>query len=173
MMWRLVTNMMYSNLDLLDYDGTKISPIHKKLISSIVTNGNTDLDVYQSHYITDSDTPLSISHKYYKSTEYWWVVLFVNNFRHYYDWPATTDVIQAELGANVDVIAKWYDTETGLDADNNNTWLLKEGSILAGERFVPITLLQQAYELNDAKRPIKVLKYSALHQFIHLLETEK
>tara|TARA_R110000824_G_scaffold49838_13_gene139700 strand:+ start:697 stop:1380 length:684 start_codon:yes stop_codon:yes gene_type:complete len=83
----------------------------------------SDRAVYYEYQIKDGDTPENISHRYYGSVDYYWVVLLMNEIIDPdFDWP---------LGPNAFEI--FLRKKYGVQLDSSATYVWDRQKILAGD----------------------------------------
>lgn len=124
-----------------------------KLDPSLKTN-SIFFDVYEA---MDNETPEIISHKFYKSTQYHWVIMILNEkFDPHNDFPKSDNILQAAI------------EDAGLDPGSIDHYEDRNGNIVDvfHPAKTPITILEAYREKNEAKRVVKVLKPEVLSEFV-------
>jgi len=123
-------------------------------IDPVLKDNSLMYDVYE---IKDNETPEMISHKFYKSTQYHWVIMLVNEkFDPYRDFPKSDEILiefAKTQYTNINDVHHYEDANMNW-VDNINT------------TGIPITNLEYVRELNEATRPIKILKRELLSEFV-------
>lgn len=77
--------MYFNNFPSINYNNKELCNILVKFHS---INLYKDSSFLENYYLQDEDTPENISYRMYKTSEYSWVVLFINEmFNREYDWP--------------------------------------------------------------------------------------
>ena len=123
-------------------------------LDPVLTSNSLYYNVYNAQ---DNDTAEIISHKFYKSTQYHWVIMLLNQkFDPDRDFPKDEDTLIAYAN-------RYY---TDIDAihhyeDSNGNWV--DNITTAG---IPITNIEYVRELNEAKRPTKILNQELLSEFV-------
>jgi Base plate wedge protein 53 len=123
-------------------------------IDSDLKEDSVFFDIYE---VQDGETPEVISHKVYKSTQYHWVIMAVNErFDPWRDFPQSDYVI-------LKMSADKYADINGLHhyEDANGNWVDE----FAAEK-IPVTNIEYERKENDAKRSLKILKPEILADFV-------
>lgn len=111
-------------------------------------------DIYMAK---DGETPEIISHKFYKSTQYHWVIMLLNEkFDPWRDFPqsdANLIKMASEKYPNINAIHHYE--------DGNGNWV-DEFTVLKSA----ITCIDYERQLNEQKREVKVLRSELLAQFV-------
>ena len=114
-------------------------------------------NIYFYEYVAkDGETPEIISHKVYKSTQYHWVIMLLNErYDARNDFPQPETVIRAYTQEK-------YGSLTGIHhyEDTNGNWV---DEFSGG---VPITNLEHEQSENERKRIVKILKREVLTDFV-------
>lgn len=118
--------------------------------------------LYTLYEASDGETPEIISHKFYKSTEYHWVIMLINEkFDPWRDFPQSDNII-------VEYSKDKYD-------DINGIHHYEDGNGNIVDEFYPlsthVTNIEYERKLNESKRTIKVLKKQVLSDFIDQYKT--
>lgn len=117
---------------------------------------NNDL-LYVFYEAKDGETPEIISHKFYKSTQYHWVIMLVNEkFDPWRDFPQSDYVLNKmakEKYADINSLHHYEDT--------NGNWVDEFAPVK-----IPITNIEYERQLNEANRTIKILKREVLTNFV-------
>jgi Base plate wedge protein 53 len=109
----------------------------------------------------DEETPEMVSYKFYKSTQYHWVIMLLNErFDFINDFPHTYDVI------NRFALRKYDDVNGTHHYEASDGEWVDEFTPLAN----PITNLEFEQQVNESKRLIKVLKPELLTEFVSMYE---
>lgn len=110
----------------------------------------------------DNEMPEIISHKFYKSTQYHWVIMLINEkFDPYNDFPKSDDILikyAKDKFGNINAIHHYEDSR---------------GNIV--DQFAtdktPITNIDYIRNENEKKRIVKILKRSMLDSFVDEYQT--
>lgn len=117
---------------------------------------NNDL-LYIFYEAKDGETPEIISHKFYKSTQYHWVIMLVNEkFDPWRDFPQSDYVLTKmanEKYADINALHHYEDA--------NGNWVDEFAPVK-----IPITNIEYERQLNEANRTIKILKREVLTNFV-------
>jgi hypothetical protein len=128
----------------------------------------TNTLLYDTYDVKEGESPESLAHRLYGSTEYHWVVMYVNNIvDRYHDWPMTTpqflDYVN-ETYSNVSGIHHYEITQSSgstkvkINIGDDNTDY---------PSATPITNLEFEQERQDKLRQIRLLDPSYLTQFVN------
>lgn len=114
---------------------------------------------FYPYIIHDEDRPDILSHKYYGSPDYAWVILYANNILDpLYDWPLTYHDFVSYLRKKYGTIE--YAQSTIKQYKNKNGFVVDEDSWLA----LPVvdrdqdTIYEWENQLNEDKRKIRILE---------------
>lgn len=116
------------------------------------------IDLFYLYDVKDGDTPESVSFQAYGTTDYHWVIMFMNDIIDpFHDWPMTDSELEQ------------YVTNTYGDPNAIHHYELN-GVVVESTTpgAAPISNLDYERRLNDAKRRIKILK----PQYLDGLEEE-
>ena len=87
--------MYFANFPLIPYDS--VGDNQFKMVTNLLkrvavrTKVRTNTLLFDTYDVKEGETPESIADKLYDSSQYHWVVLFVNNITdRYHQWPMTT-----------------------------------------------------------------------------------
>jgi hypothetical protein len=135
-----------------------------------------ELTLYSTYDVLDGDTPESLAYKYYGSTQYHWIILFINNITdRYYDWPLTIEQFEIYLNdkyVNPDSIHHYEITQSSGETNglgpSDYSHKIEVNSTTAGATAV--TNREYEERLQDQKRQIKILDVSFLQPFIEEFE---
>ena len=125
---------------------------------------------FVKHLIRDGDRPDTLAHQLYGDSELHWLLFFINGSRMlnpFYDWPLTQYDLKKfatkKYGDDINVIHHYKDTD-GYEVDSD----------AAGATSVTNWIYEE--ELNDSKRPIRVLQESmvglVVDEFKSLMNTQ-
>lgn len=116
---------------------------------------------FKMYEIQDGDTPEIISHKFYGSTMYHWVLMLLNEkFDPWRDFPQSDEVVRkfaSEKYADLNDIHHYE--------DGNGNWISDSGGL--NEFEIPITNIEYELDLNERKRSIKILDKAILSTFVN------
>lgn len=118
-------------------------------------NNSVFFDIYEA---MDNETPEIISHKFYKSTQYHWVIMLLNErFDPHNDFPKSDNILQAAI------------EDAGLDPNAIDHYEDGNGNVVDvfHPSKTPITVLEAYRSKNEAKRTLKILKQDVLTEFVH------
>ena len=113
--------------------------------------------LYDTYIAKDGETPEIISHKKYKSTQYHWVIMLLNEkFDPWRDFPQTdANIIKMAREKYVDINAIHH------YEDGSGNWV---------DEFTPlksaVTNIEYERQLNEQKREVKILRPELLAEFI-------
>lgn len=110
----------------------------------------------------DNEMPEVISHRFYKSTHYHWVIMLVNEkFDPYNDFPKSDDILikyAKDKFENINAVHHYEDSRGNIvdefSADKN-----------------PITNIEYIRQENEKKRRVKILKRDVLDAFVDEYQT--
>jgi len=128
--------------------------------------------------VQDRDRPDTVAAKFYRSSEYTWVVLLSNEMNSLYDWPMSSrefaDYMNAKYesatGANDGIVEaqdtiyeyRWIHPETGQKLVVDETYYDSLGS----SQRESITVYDHESELNDKRHTIKILTEEVFASFV-------
>lgn len=123
-------------------------------LDPILKNNPLMFDIYQAQ---DGETPEIISHKVYKSTQYHWVIMLLNEkFDPFNDFPQSDDLLIRLAEKKYTDINAIHHYE---DVNRNRVDQFYVGGI-------PITNIEYEREENEKKRTVKVLNSQVLAEFV-------
>ena len=159
MYFKNMPNIVYPLGDVEDQ--VVIKDIFRRVASRNKLINNFELEKYT---IQDGDTPENIAYRYYGNTQYFWVILLVNDIidpRE--DWPKTgvelSDYTALKYGATELNDIHHYDDADGLHVDYDPV------KYANGEQTA-VTNLAYESEINDRKKNIVLLRDSRLMSFV-------
>ena len=116
-----------------------------------------DSNLYEYYSMRDDETPEIVSHKFYKSTQYHWVIMVLNQrYDMWNDYPVSDAVIQKkciEKYGNLNDIHHYV--------NSSGDWV----DVFTTPR-IPVTVYEYETSLNEEKRIIRVLKQEFLSEFV-------
>lgn len=116
---------------------------------------------FKVYEIQDGDTPEIISHKFYGSTMYHWVLMLLNEkFDPWRDFPQPDHIVRKYAEEKYDDLNGIHHFE-----DVNGNWINDSGGL--NEFEIPITNIEYELDLNERKRSIKILDKSILSEFVN------
>jgi|LWDU01.1.fsa_nt_gi hypothetical protein len=139
----------------LTYNGQSISDITHRFV--LTPSLNKFATLYTKIEISDTETPEAVSLRVYGSTNYWWLILAINNvIDPLYDWVMTENEVYeyAELLYGVDGMNEHRHYE-----DENFVRYSKQNP---EENLMPVTQLEWMIHLNDIKRKVNVISQKYL-----------
>lgn len=115
---------------------------------------------FYDYIIKDGERPDHVAYKTYGDTKFYWTILVVNEIYDLWkDWPLTKSAFDAMLVENYGSIStaksqikKYYNDTDDIEVDYT-TYL----TLSANARSTK-TIYEYEYELNEAKRPIKLIQ---------------
>jgi hypothetical protein len=139
-------------------------------VDGSITETLIGVGYFQKHLIRDGDRPDTLAHQLYGDSELHWLLFYINGSRMlnpFYDWPLTQydlkKFITKKYGADINAIHHYKDTD-GYEVDSD----------AAGATSVTNWIYEE--ELNDSKRPIRVLQESmvglVVDEFKSLMNTQ-
>jgi Base plate wedge protein 53 len=153
--------MFFKNFPTIPY---RISPTESVVVQDIIRAVQIDPKLknesifFFSYRIEDNETPEMISHKFYGSTAYHWVLMVLNErFDPYDDFPKSDRILRKHCEskyADILGVHHYVDPLYGQPTDEFNT-----------EKIV-VTNLEYETTLNEKKRHIKILKPEVLSEFV-------
>ena len=136
-----------------------------KLKANVLAN-TLVMDKYE---VKDGEKPEQVSHRFYGSVDYHWVVLSINNISdRYYGWPLSMQEFEnyiEEKYTNPDGIHHYEITQSsGKTTSLDNSHLITVNSDASGASAVS----NRTYEdrINENKRLIKILKPIYLDEYV-------
>lgn len=145
-----------------------VSPTQKVVIQDFIRAVKIDPvlkenDALFTYYrAKDGDTPEIISHKMYRTTQYHWVIMVLNEkFDPWRDFPQSDYNLRkmaSDKYADIDGVHHY------VDANNNIVDALHPNKI-------PVTNIEYEIALNESKRLIKIMKPEVLTQFVKSYES--
>ena len=132
--------------------------------------------IYYKYTVTDTDRPDILATKYYGNPNYTWVIFYANNiFDPRFDWPLTGAQFYSYLKSKYGSIQK---TQNLLDVPHHylldDTYIIDEftylNSAIDFSRKKKITIYENEWNLNEAKRDINILDVVYLRQLSNELE---
>lgn len=116
-----------------------------------------DSNLYEYYSMKDNERPEIVSHKFYKSTQYHWVIMVLNQrYDMWNDFPVSDSVIRKKC------IEKYGSIDTLHHYENDSgEWV----DVFTTPRH-PVTVYEYETQLNEEKRIIRVLKPAYLSEFV-------
>lgn len=153
--------MFFKNFPVIPY---KISTTESVGVQDIIRAVKLDPQLkneslfYTDYRVADNETPEMISHRFYGTTMYHWVIMLLNEkFDPYEDFPKSDKILRkyCELKyENILGVHHYIDPLYGQPTDEFNT-----------EKIV-VTNLEYETNVNESKRLIKILKKEVLSEFV-------
>ena len=137
----------------------------RDFIRSVQINGPffTQDALFDTYYMSDGEKIENISYNYYGTSEYHWVIMYINGiFNPRKQCPQTEEYMRnicPDIYGNVDSIHHYEKT------DGSGEWVDK-----FTKPSIPITNIQFMISQNELKRPIKLLKRQYLSYFLNQYE---
>lgn len=125
-----------------------------RVVSSILDS----ITLYDEYDIRDGETPEILSHKFYGSTFYHWIIMIANNrFNYLEDWPLTIDEFEDYVHKKYgDAV---YATRYHVNADGYVVNSTEPGA-------TSVSNYDYEQQLNENKRRIKVISPSLLNRIL-------
>lgn len=128
-------------------------------VKAVDNNIDTSL-LYDKYDIREGETPEIVADKFYNNSANHWVILLTNGIVDpRYDWPLGNEQLLAYIKRKYD-ITEVYDTLHYVNDDGDVVH-----SSYAGTKY-PVSYFTYEETINEAKRPIKVLKARYVPQFV-------
>lgn len=116
---------------------------------------------YKMYEIQNGYTPEIISHKFYGTTAYHWVLMLLNEkFDPFRDFPQEDVVIRKYASEKYSDINDIHHYE-----DSNGNWIPDSDQL--NEFEIPITNIEHELRLNEQKRSIKIMDKAILSEFVN------
>ena len=113
--------------------------------------------LFEQHFISDGDRPDILAHQFYGDSTLHWVILYANYMTNpYYDWPLPYFDLQK-------FVAKKYDDINGVHHYEDSDKYVVD-STASGATAVTNFVYEET--LNDAKRPINIIKSEYITQIL-------
>ena len=124
---------------------------------------------FDKYEVKDGEKPEQVSHRFYGSTDYHWVVLSINNISdRYYGWPLSIQDLEnyiAEKYTNPDGIHHYEITQSsGKTSTLDKSHLITVNSDTSGASVV--SNREHEDRINENKRLIKILKPIYLDEYV-------
>ena len=152
--------MYFDNFPTTSYetlDGENILVTDIVRVVSVPSSIMNDDNLYDFYAMADNETPEIVSHKFYGSTAYHWVIMLLNQrYDLWSDFPVSDSIIRKaceDKYGGIDVIHH--------HEDSNGNWV-DEYTFPK----LPVTAYEYELALNEEKRIVKVLKKAYLPEFI-------
>lgn len=151
--------MYFSNFQYTEFEGSIVRDIIRSV--SLIYDVQDSSDLFDTYEMMDGEKIENISYRLYGSTEYHWVLLFINDIKNpWNDLPQKESVIR-------DACIDRFGSPDGIHH--------YESSIRKGEwvnsfdiNAFPVTNIEYLMNENDKKRKIKTLKPQFLSDFVNL-----
>lgn len=116
---------------------------------------------YKIYEIQNGDTPEIISHKFYGTTAYHWVLMLLNEkFDPFRDFPQPDEVVWKYVMDKYSDVNAIHHYE-----DSNGNWINTSNQL--NEFEIPITNIEHELTLNERKRTIKIMDKTILSEFVN------
>jgi len=77
----------------IDYNGTTVTDIFKRF--TFLDNFRDGIKFFVEYRVIDGETPEMISHRYYGTPDWWWIILIFNEFQDtFFEWLMTQEEIE-------------------------------------------------------------------------------
>lgn len=158
---------LFDHFDRVDYQGQSLTNILRRLKPIKIVLDR--IDVYFDYEIKEGERADTLAFDYYGSSTYTWLVYIANNiYDPYYQWPLTSNqlfkFVEKKYGdpyqAQVDIRHyKNNDYDYIISPYTFQNWTVEE-------RFgwEPVTFYEHEYNVNEAKRYIKLVSNRYLTQ---------
>jgi hypothetical protein len=138
--------------------------VHVALIEKV----NQVVTVFYDYVVQDEDRPDTVALKAYGGTDYTWLVLLVNNIFTLFDWPLTQREMALYLAEKYGSVQTAQSTFLYRTAENFFVDVDTFNAMDVSKRGLPISAYDHEFDLNEAKRRIKVIPQA----FVNPLMTE-
>jgi hypothetical protein len=141
---------------------------------------------FERYTVPGDEKPYQVSQRIYKTPEYEWIILLVNNITNVYtDWPLSQsefqDLLRRKYGTRLSDNHHWETKEVifngvkivkpGLIVERTYSVLRPDGQRISGNQLVrPVSNYEYEYEKNEAKRQIYLLDPAVVNRFINEME---
>jgi hypothetical protein len=167
----------FSNLPFTAYEFNGVVDAIKDITvrSKFFTEYKDYTDLYSLYEISDGETPESLAYDYYKSPEFYWVILIYNELHNIeFEWPLSVNQLnlycQNKYGEYANTIKHWVnqdDLVSGEIKEFVSPWVPPVNPGVEGNlEYVPVTFYEYEEKLNDEKRIIKLLRIELLTEFV-------
>lgn len=155
--------MYFNSLGTTKYDDVLITDILKRIV---LASPNLDKSSLVEQYtIIEGETPESVSDNYYQTTNYYWLILMMNNIKsRYFDWPMSSQELQQ-------YVASIYGNKSSLFFSDDtliNVNRLCDTSLIRTRTQTPKTFKVLLCDRNLNKLEIEKIKDTDLEQGVYV-----
>lgn len=137
---------------------------HIKIMERLRSN----ITVFYDYLVQDGERPDTVAEKVYGSVNHTWLVLLLNNIFSLFDWPLNSEEFIAFVTEKYGTLAKAQACIYYRTVDNYKVDLDTYNSLPVGQQGVSITAFDEEFNVNEAKRSIRVVPV----QFVGSLTNE-
>ena len=169
----------FSNFPTVKYEVDGVtSTVANIAIGEITVQHNVDVSyVLWKHELLDDDTPVSVSDTLYKTTEYYWTILYVNHvISPYTDWYMSQTELERYVTACYADMNGLHHFERRLsetdfrqldDVDHAVALAKYQAHQPLGQNIFPVTNLLYEKRRNDARKQIRVISPRYITDFVN------
>ena len=133
-----------------------IADITKRI--TLLPQARYDDAITGNYYITDGETAWSLAQDFYNDSDYYWLILLVNETTDpFFHWPLTTTEFERYIQYRYDAASD--DTRYYLYQD-------REYETLVNPEAYPVTNREYEHNLNETRRKIKVVRQQWLDKVV-------
>lgn len=133
----------------------------RDIIRSVRLTVDKDSDLFEEYRVMDNEKLENIAYNFYGSTEYHWVLAFINGILDQNNFLPKSDAIlrkaAAKIYSDIDAVHHW------VDPNNRGEWVDAQTP-----NCIPVTNIEHMTNENEKKRLIKILKPIFLTNFVSL-----
>ena len=133
-----------------------IADITKRI--TLIPQARNDDAITGNYYITDGETAWSLAQDFYNDSDYYWLILLVNEITSpFFDWPLTTSEFE-----------RYMDNRYGLAADDTRYYLYqdREWETLVNPEAYPVSNREYEHNLNENRRKVKIVRQEWLDKVV-------
>jgi hypothetical protein len=131
-----------------------------------------DSYLFQRYIVQDGELPESVSEKIYKTPNYYWTILLVNNIINpmtewLMDSSTLESFVEAKYADGIKGIHHFYDTVNDRICDDVDDKTLRTliGTSQFPSEIIPVTNYQYEIDMNETRREIIVINPKAISRF--------
>lgn len=143
-------------------DEVYITKIRNLLTSFLINYNDATFDlIFQKYRLQDSDTPMSLSYKLYKTTQYEWLFYLVNNVKNpLVDWLMDSRKLElyvtGKYGNDLYKIHHFFNVKTNKICDEVTEYNMRQITDYPID-IVPVTNYEYEQQLNETHREVFVI----------------
>lgn len=126
--------------------------------TTLIPEARNDDAITGNYYITDGETAWSLAQDFYNDSDYYWLILLVNEITSpFFDWPLTTNEFE-----------RYMDNRYGLAADDTRYYLYqdREWETLVNPEAYAVTNREYEHNLNETRRKVKIVRQEWLDKVV-------